>query len=112
LSRDRDRNNNRTSLLDDARNELFSHIHRCGVLRATPEQQAEWMKDTVEFLAERFSGLSDEELNGLEAIGMRFCSPVIVNGATAESADAGETAESATEADEALAEAEAEPVGV
>jgi hypothetical protein len=112
LSRDRDRNNNRTSLLEDARNELFSHIHRCGVLRATPEQQAEWMKDTVEFLAERFSGLEDEELNELETIGMRFCSPVIVNGATADAAEIADVAEAAAEAEAVEAEAEAEPVGV
>jgi hypothetical protein len=91
-SRNHDRNG-RTSEFDDARNELFSHIHRCGVLRATPEQQTEWMKDTVEFLGERFTSLSDEKLNELEVIGMRFCSPVIPHGAGDDAADEGTAAE-------------------
>jgi hypothetical protein len=87
--------------MDDARNELFGHIHRCGVMRATREQQEEWMKDTIEFLGERFSALTPKELEELATIGMRFCSPVIAN-AEAE-------AESAPEAEaEVPAEAEQE----
>ena len=89
-NRDRDRQPSRPSVLDEARNELFSHIHRCGVLQATDEQQVEWMKDTVEFLSERYPQLKDKELKELESIGLRFCRPVIVNapGAEAESAAA------------------------
>ena len=89
-NRDRDRKPSRPSVLDEARNELFSHIHRCGVLQATDEQQVEWMKDTVEFLSERYPQLKDKELKELEGIGLRFCRPVIVNapGAEAESAAA------------------------
>jgi hypothetical protein len=85
LSRNRDRNrpngssSNRSSAIDDARNELFGHIHRCGVMRATREQQEEWMKDTIEFLGERFASLTPKELEELGVIGMRFCSPVIAN---------------------------------
>lgn len=71
----------RPSELDDARNELFSHIHRCGVLQATEEQQVEWMKETVEFLGERYPSLTDAELKSLEDIGLRFCRPVIARGA-------------------------------
>lgn len=63
--------------VDDARNELFSHIHRCGVLSATDEQQEEWMKDTIEFLHERYPSLTPRELNDLKDIGLRFCRPVI-----------------------------------
>lgn len=73
--------------MDDARNELFGHIHRCGVLRATREQQVEWMRDTVEFLAERYPSLSQAELDELSGIGLRFCSPVIANHSTADEAD-------------------------
>jgi hypothetical protein len=62
-----------------ARDELFSHIHRCGVLRATPEQQEEWMQDTIEFMAERYPDLSPESLEELRAIGLRFCRPVIAS---------------------------------
>ncbi|HEX2204818.1 MAG TPA: hypothetical protein VHG91_16030 [Longimicrobium sp.] len=83
-NRDRDRDRDRKkparpSELDDARNELFSHIHRCGVMSATEEQQEEWMKDTVEFLGERYPSLTPTELKDLEAIGLRFCRPVIAN---------------------------------
>ena len=77
-----------TSAVDDARNELFNHINRCGVLRATEEQQAEWMRDTIEFLGERYPSLNKKQLEELEAIGLRFCRPVMAK-------PAGETAESA-----------------
>lgn len=66
--------------LDNARDELMSHIHRCGVLQAVPEQQEAWMEDTMDFMAERFPALSQEELDELRTIGMRFCSPVIPHG--------------------------------
>src|SRR5438445_114912 len=32
---------------EQARDELFSHILRCGVLEATPEHQQEWFDDTT-----------------------------------------------------------------
>ena len=89
--RDRDRDRrapSRPTALDEARNELFSHIHRCGVLSATEEQQVEWMKDTVEFLSERYPSLKEKELKELEGIGLRFCRPVIVNAPVSE-AEAG-----------------------
>lgn len=75
----RDRKPSRPTELDDARNELFSHIHRCGVLRATEEQQVEWMRDTVEFLGERYPSMGEKELEELKSIGLRFCRPVIAN---------------------------------
>ncbi len=93
MSRNRNRpqqpRTTRPSEVDDARNELFSHIHRCGVLQSTDEQQEEWMNDTIEFLHERYPSLKEKELDELKAIGLRFCRPVIVNsGAAAESAAA------------------------
>ena len=86
---------------DRARDELFHYIHRCGVLRATPEDQSEWMDDTIEYLAESFPSLTREQLGELRTIGVRFCSPVIVNaqgeaGAVPESEDgSGEAASAA-----------------
>jgi hypothetical protein len=79
-----------SSELDEARNELFSHIHRCGVLGATDDQQEEWMKDTIEFLGERYPSLTPKQLEELKTIGLRFCRPVIANAPaeTAESAAA------------------------
>jgi hypothetical protein len=89
LSRNRDRRKPaRPSELDEARNELFSHIHRCGVMQATDEQQVEWMKDTIEFLGERYPSLKDHELKELESIGLRFCRPVIANRSAAEAENA------------------------
>lgn len=69
------------SSFDQARNDLFSHIHRCGVLRAEEEQQNEWMRDTIEYIGECHPGLSEEQLEELKAIGLRFCRPVIAHGA-------------------------------
>jgi hypothetical protein len=68
---------NQSKEFDRARDELFSHIHRCGVLKATAEQQEEWMQETVEYMAERFPELGREELGELRTIGTRFCRPVI-----------------------------------
>lgn len=79
-----------------ARDELFSHIHRCGVLRASPEQQEEWMQDTIEFVSERYPELTPEALDELRAVGLRFCRPVIAN--QPEPAPA-ETQEEGTDAD-------------
>jgi hypothetical protein len=64
---------------DRARDELFHYIHRCGVLKATADDQVEWMDDTIEYLAECFPSLSREQLGELRAIGLRFCRPVIDN---------------------------------
>ena len=38
---------------EQARDELYSHILRCGVLEAAPEHQKEWFDDTMDYLAER-----------------------------------------------------------
>ncbi len=35
------------SSLERARDELFSHIRRCGVLEAELDQREEWLADTV-----------------------------------------------------------------
>jgi hypothetical protein len=65
---------------DVARDELMSHIHRCGVLKASPEQQEQWLDDTMQFMGERFTALSEEQLAELHQIGRRFCQPVIAHG--------------------------------
>jgi hypothetical protein len=63
--------------LDLARDELFSHIQRCGVLDAEDTERTEWMSDTVEYLRERYPALSEGEVTELEAIGHRYCQPAI-----------------------------------
>lgn len=59
-----------------ARDELFSHILRCGVIDALPEHQKDWLDDTMLYLADRYEGLSKEELDQLRVLGERFCQPV------------------------------------
>lgn len=74
------RNKHEKTAFDIARDELFSHIHRCGVLQATEDQQREWMDDTLQFMAERYPELGEPELKSLEDLGMRFCKPIIPHG--------------------------------
>lgn len=74
------RGNGGTADIGRARDELFSHIHRCGVLKATEEQQVEWMEDTIAFLGERYPELSEAQLEELRQMGMRFCQPAIPYG--------------------------------
>lgn len=71
------RGRQKQSTLDLARDELFSHIQRCGVLDAEDAERKEWMSDTVEYLRERHPTLSDVEVGELEAIGHRYCQPAI-----------------------------------
>ena len=59
-----------------ARDELFSHILRCGVIDALPEHQKDWLDDTMLYLADRYDDLSKAELDELRVLGERFCQPV------------------------------------
>ena len=65
------------STQDQARDELFSHILRCGVIEALPEHQKEWMDDTMQYLAERYNDLGEEELTQVRTLGERYCQPVM-----------------------------------
>ena len=77
---------------DLARDELFSHIHRCGVLQATDDQQVEWMDDTIQYLGERYPDLPQARLDELKEIGLRFCRPVVSRPAREEEETAGAAA--------------------
>lgn len=65
------------SAFDQARDELFSHILRCGVLDAAPEHQKEWMDDTMQYIGDRYSELTDAERTQVRVLGERFCQPVV-----------------------------------
>lgn len=71
---------NKSKLKDRARDELFSHINRCGVLEAADDDQTHWMEETMEYLAERYPDLSDSDLQELFTLGIRFCRPAIPHG--------------------------------
>src|ERR1043165_3597014 len=60
------------SILDQARDELFSHILRCGVLEAAAEHQKDWFDDTMDYLAERYEDLTDDELHGLRGLAGQY----------------------------------------
>lgn len=70
----------RDELLDRARNELFSHINHCRVIEASPDHQKEWMAETIEYLAERYPELREDDLTELRSVGLRFCKPPIPHG--------------------------------
>jgi hypothetical protein len=59
-----------------ARDELFSHILRCGVIEALPEHQKDWLDDTMGYIADRYEDLSEEELLQVRLLGERYCQPV------------------------------------
>lgn len=84
--------------MERARDELFSHIHRCGVLKALPEHQVEWMDETIAYISERYPELSRDQLGELRTMGLRFCQPVInhsqVSSSETETEAGGEAAES------------------
>lgn len=66
--------------LDRARDELFSHIQRCGVLEAETDQQTDWLEDTLQYIAERYPDLTRDEVEELRMMGKRYCSPAIPHG--------------------------------
>lgn len=59
-----------------ARDELFSHILRCGVIEALPEHQKDWFDDTLGYIGERYEDLSEQELSQLRTLGERYCQPI------------------------------------
>lgn len=65
------------STVDQARDELFSQILRCGVTEADPEHQKEWIDDTMQYLSERYPDLTEEQLGQVRVLGERFCRPVV-----------------------------------
>jgi len=76
------RGRHETTDLDRSRDELFSHIQRCGVIEAEDAQRGEWLDDTIQYLAERYSDLSKQDLVALKEMGERYCSPAIPHGYT------------------------------
>src|SRR5437762_13294214 len=65
---------------EQARDELFSHILRCGVLEATPEHQKEWFDDTKQYLAERYDALDEQQPAEVPVLAERYCLPVVGRG--------------------------------
>ena len=77
----------KTTLLDRARDELFSHVIRCDVLEAHMDDRVDWLDDTMDFMAHRYPQLSEIELAQLEVMGKRFIKPAIPHGAESTAAN-------------------------
>lgn len=68
------------TVMERARDELFSAIRQCGVIAAEEADQIAWMDETLEYMKQRHPQLSGHELEQLHIAGMRFCQPVIPHG--------------------------------
>jgi hypothetical protein len=60
---------------EEARDELFQHIMRCGVVGAEQEDQQAWFDETIAYLTERFHELSPDQMTQLRTLGERFAQP-------------------------------------
>jgi hypothetical protein len=63
------------SPFEQARDELFQHIMRCGVVGADPEAVEEWFGETMKYMTERFPELSEQQVAELKTLGLRFAQP-------------------------------------
>ena len=60
---------------EQARDELFQHVMRCGVIGAEPEHQIEWFDETMRYIGDRYHELAESELKDLRTLGERFAAP-------------------------------------
>ena len=60
---------------EQARDELFQHIMRCGVVGAEPEHVDEWFAETIKYMTDRFPELSETQIGELKTLGLRFAQP-------------------------------------
>ena len=60
---------------EEARDELFQQIMRCGVVGADPEHQGEWFSETLVYMANRYPELGKQQLDELRTLGERFSRP-------------------------------------
>jgi len=60
---------------EEARDEMFQHIMRCGVIGCEPEHQSAWFDDTIGYLSDRYHELTEAELQQLRLLGERFVQP-------------------------------------
>jgi hypothetical protein len=63
------------SPFEQARDELFQHIMRCGVVGADPEHMDEWFADTMKYMSDRFPELGEQQMSELRTLGQRFAQP-------------------------------------
>lgn len=66
---------------EEARDEMFQHIMKCGVIGAHPDDQKEWFDATMAYLTERYHELSPKQIAELRVLGERFSQPAKVKAA-------------------------------
>lgn len=66
---------------EEARDEMFQHIMKCGVIGALPEDQKEWFDATMSYLADRYHELNAKQIAELRVLGERFSQPAKVKAA-------------------------------
>ena len=64
-----------SSPFEEARDELFQHIMRCGVVGADPEHVQEWFTDTMTYMTDRYPELGAHTSGELRKLGERFAQP-------------------------------------
>ena len=57
---------------EQARDELFQQVIRCGVVGSAPEDQKDWFGNTMDYLTERYHELKPTEMEELRVLGERF----------------------------------------
>jgi hypothetical protein len=66
---------------EEARDEMFQHIMKCGVIGALADDQKEWFDATMAYLADRYHELSPKQIAELRVLGERFSQPAKVKAA-------------------------------
>ena len=66
---------------EEARDEMFQHIMKCGVIGATSDDQKDWFDGTMTYIAERYHELSPRQVSELRVLGERFSQPAKVKAA-------------------------------
>lgn len=70
-----------TTPFEEARDEMFQHIMKCGVIGAVAEDQKDWFDGTMTYLLERYHELSPKQISELRVLGERFSQPAKVKAA-------------------------------
>ena len=65
-----------TPPFEEARDELFQHIMRCGVVGTAEDDQKAWFDDTMQYMTDRFPELAAERIEELRKLGERFAQPL------------------------------------
>ena len=63
------------SPFEEARDEMFQHIMRCGVVGSDPAHQEEWFNETMAYMTERYPELNGDQITELRKLGERFSQP-------------------------------------